>query len=148
VTRLSFDFIAVDVVAVAEYLANELGCTFDVSLNKSRLYPLDHPEIMVTALLVFGATLTFPLKGGPSMWRSDQPVRFNWKTWAHLRQAFAEQQPKVEEETNFEAITAEQVTAMDDKQLDQYFAHVAGLIEERSELTFTSNGNELMTDGV
>ncbi|KEY70876.1 hypothetical protein S7711_00722 [Stachybotrys chartarum IBT 7711] len=126
-------------IIIARKLASILGYTFQVPIDKSRIFPLDHPEIMLVSLLIVATKLAYPLDGGESALHFGHTFRFNWKTWIAAKQQFAEQQPQPQpgDDLKIDEITPEELVAMEDDELDQYFSRVSGLIDKTNDNPIT-----------
>ncbi|KAI6780439.1 uncharacterized protein J7T54_007288 [Emericellopsis cladophorae] len=124
-----------EVVRTARTLGNVLGAGFELPVTKSRTYPIDHPEILATALVVVAAKLWLPLENGqvPQLsLGSAHAGKFSWQRWSDLM-GDPESVLSSSAEQPYQDVTVEQVTSMDDAELDRYFAHVAGLVDDSSE---------------
>lgn len=117
-----------------------MNCNFQVPLFKSRIFPIDQPEILIPALLVVGTKLCFPFptKQGSLLSQADGlALRFNWQKWTSLKEGTGEEYKTLYADSQFRNTTAEQVVSMDDGQLDSYLGYMSHLVHSESKLDTT-----------
>lgn len=115
---------------MARRLSSLLGCRLQYPTLKPRFSLLNHPEIVLVALLVVASKLCLPFEHVTSLAsRSEKPpsLKFDWRQWSDARSR------PTHEKTTFDNVTAEEVAAMDEKELDAYFSHVSSFISQKSE---------------
>ena len=123
-------------MVVARKLSSVFGCTFQYPVLKPRIFLLDHPEILLAALLIVATKLCFPFhQTSHSLLDVDSGsvTRFDWSQW-NLRIAgpFAESKAS-QEGPNYDHVKTEHVVAMTDDELDAYLSHVASFVDNPSE---------------
>lgn len=109
-----------------------LSLSFDY--QKTRIFPIDQPEILIPALLVVGTKICFPFSSEqksllPAV--KDLGLAFDWQKWIELKGNYAEQHKTLDADDQFREVSLEQV--MDHGQLDDFLRYMASQINLRSE---------------
>lgn len=129
----------VEVLITARVIISVLSVTFQLPIEKTRLFVLDYPEILLVAILIVATKLCYPLGPHPSLLKdlgSEQGFTFNWRKW-QAAMAELDDPSKASDGPSLEKVTADQVTSMAPQQLDKYFAHVASLVSKNNENPIT-----------
>ncbi|KND90305.1 RNA polymerase I-specific transcription initiation factor rrn7 [Tolypocladium ophioglossoides CBS 100239] len=130
----------IESIVATKRLSASLGYRFQFPANNSKILPLDHPEIRLVALLILATKLCFPFKGNqPSTdgLGTAYIPHFDWETWKQGLVQHPEEEELSNKAAQFEAVTPNQVVQMNDEELDAYFAHIAGLVDNRNENPIT-----------
>ena len=126
----------VETVRTAQALSAALECSLQFPTSKSRIFPIDHPEIILVSLIIVATKLLFPLQdnqlssldfGGVSA-----PLKIDWKTWAKIEEHSESSVSLSGSTSNFQDMSAEKVVAMTEEELDGYFSHISSLIDKKS----------------
>lgn len=109
-----------------------LACSFQFPVQKSRIFPSDHPEIQLVSLLVIATKMCFPFKGGPvplpDLDMGSMP-KLDWQRWGEvLPKEPREQKSKVD----YKELTADRIVSMSEVELDKYFKHLSVFIDKKS----------------
>lgn len=126
---------AVESVYTARSLSEILGCSFHFPMQKSRVFPLDHPEILLVGLLCVATKLCFPFNSSAKSLPHVSIARglqFNWEVWRESFELAKDETKSSGKRHNFDNVTADQVASMPDDQLDGYFEHISSLVDKRS----------------
>lgn len=119
---------------MTKIMATALETRFRFPVDKTRILPLDHPEIQLVALLVVATKLCFPLGNGNSPLQDPGGVRlphFDWDTW---KQGFLPplgHGEALRSNADFEETTPAQVASMGDEDFEAYLAHVVRVAGDR-----------------
>ena len=112
-----------------------LGYRFSFPVNNTRILPLDHPEIRLASLLVLATKLCFPFKvnepSNEGLGTAYMP-QVEWEAWKRALIQHPDDKDLSDKAAVFEAMTPNQVVHMTDEELDAYFAHVSGLVDNKS----------------
>ena len=103
-------------------------------IHKSRRFILDHPEILLIAVTVVAAKLSFPFQGYQSLFQevnTNQDSVFRWTKWRKVMRDHSAAYRLPKDEPSFEKITVDDVARMTPKELDVYFSHIASLIDKK-----------------
>ncbi|KOS21447.1 RNA polymerase I-specific transcription initiation factor rrn7 [Escovopsis weberi] len=127
----------IEPVFIARKLSDLLGFQYSFPVERRANQRLDHPETRLMALLVVATKLCFPFNSSDSPLRLDDAVclpLFDWKKWGLNKAAMLHQTQldRFNEEARFDKLTAGQVAAMNNEELDAYFARVSGLIDRET----------------
>lgn len=121
-----------ETAVVAMHLSTVLKLTYQFPIKQSRVHIVDHPEILMMALLIVSAKLCYSLDGRNAAlsWIQSIP-RLDWRKW---KTAYDERTPERQppEHEKYEDITATQVSAMPPEELNEYLAHLASRHDHRS----------------
>lgn len=118
----------VEAVRGAMEVSRALGCDFQFPVAKTRVFPVDHPEILLIALLVIAAKLCFPFSTSNGKLGSTV---FDWNKWANSR-LICESQPSAN--PSMSDYSAEEIVSLSEDDLDQYFGEMAILNDIKSKL--------------
>ncbi|KAI9167239.1 eukaryotic translation initiation factor 5A [Paramyrothecium foliicola] len=128
--------VPVDSIIIARQLADLLQCPFGLPVHKSKIYPLDHPEVLLVALLVVATKLAFPFESRyNSLLQFKFTPTFNWTVWAESEVTSPEKSAR--DKPDYDQISAEDVASMSDEALSAYFSHVSSFIDRNNENTIT-----------
>lgn len=125
----------VETVRTAQALSAALECTFQFPTSKSRLYPVDDPDILLVALVIVATKLLFPFRCSqvpPFYYKGVSVLRLDWDKWAEAQQDSGGFTLPSRSKTSFNDISADKVITMTDEELASYFSRVASLIETKS----------------
>lgn len=126
-------FCTVESIRTARSLASILGCTFHIPLFKSRVFPVDQPEMLVAALLVVGAKLCFPFSANQQpLVSGTTDLNFNWEEWQSRNLDKGKEYVKLYSDSQFRDIKVEQVLSMNNEHLDDYLQYMSNLILDES----------------
>lgn len=120
---------------MAKATAAVLKPRFQFQVNKTRLAPLDHPEIRLVALLVVATKLCFPLGDKQSPLRSlggPRLPRFDWEVWKQGLSSPPGNGTSTRDEANFAAMTPAQVAQMSDHDFEAYSAQILSSVDKKS----------------
>ncbi|VUC35762.1 unnamed protein product [Clonostachys rosea] len=115
-----------EVIHGAKELSNALGCTFQYPIRKQRVFPIDHPEVLLISLLVVSAKLCFPFDGSRTL--VTDGYSFDWQRWSQARPK--QEQPNQEKHSMTE-YSAQEIVSLDDEELDRFFSQVASLNDSK-----------------
>jgi hypothetical protein len=98
---------------------------------------VDHPELLVQALLVVATKLAYPFQGiSTSLGRELMfTPTFNWDVWT--KNATLETDKSKHSLPDHGGVTAEKVATMNDEELDAYFSHVSSFIDRNNDNPIT-----------
>lgn len=115
-----------EVIHGAKELSSALSCTFQYPIRKQRVFPIDHPEILLISLLVVSAKLCFPFDGSRPL--VTDGYTFDWERWSQAR---AKQEQLNQEKHSMTEYSAQEIVSLDDEELDQFFSQVASLNDSK-----------------
>ena len=124
-----------EVLAIARRISIYLEISFLLPIQKSRVFVIDHPEILLAALIIISTKFCFPLRGHQPLLPGivgGQNLRFNWDTWHKNMHDLTDIPEQSSNNPDFDKVTVDEVVSMTSKELDAYYAHVASLIDKRS----------------
>ena len=125
----------VEVIRAARSLIAALDLTFRFPLAKAKIFPIDHPEVLLISVLMVATKICFPLTFAQSPLSEDNITsipRLDWQAWGQvISQAPGRDQPS-SSKLDIDSITPEQVVSMTDSELDEYFSRVASLNDKKS----------------
>lgn len=109
--------------------------SFEFPVTKSKIFPIDHPEILLVSTLIVASKICFPwTQTSPPL--STEPLpRLDWQQWQQSTPQIAEGGPKPLSRHDLISITSDQVVTMTELELDEYFSRVASLSDNRSMYT-------------
>ncbi|KAI9901524.1 hypothetical protein N3K66_003341 [Trichothecium roseum] len=126
----------VEIFQTTRFLASNLEISFEYPIHKSRVYPMDHPEILLVSLLVVSAKLCFPFKEADS-----ESKGFRWSQWASQARDSIELTNANSRDLRpdgLKDITADQVVSMNDTELNKYLGFVSSFTDNRSDSSLTT----------
>lgn len=127
--------ISVEVILAARSIIAALDCTFRFPVKKQKIYPIDHPDILLVSTLLVATKVCFPL--GSSMlvegWEAGMP-RLDWQEWSASMSRRASNSEPSAPELDLKSVTAEQVVLMTESELDDYFRRISSLNDKQSAL--------------
>lgn len=133
------DSSAVEAVVVANKIFRLLpGLSVSFPFGKSKVFPLDHPEIVPITLLMVGTKLCFSFDtsiSAPAGTLMRVPT-LNWSAWQEDMADVAQYHEELRLQSRFTTVHGEQVASMDEGELCAYFSQVAGLTEHRGECLY------------
>lgn len=127
----------VESVRTAKNLAVLLQCNFSFPLWKTKVFPIDQPEILVSSLLVIGTKLClpFPPKQKPLLsLAEDTNLTFDWQKWTALKEGTGQEHRSLYADAQFKHLSVEQVVSMENGELDSYLRYMSDLIHRESRL--------------
>ncbi|CAM1511139.1 Fc.00g086520.m01.CDS01 [Cosmosporella sp. VM-42] len=130
----------VEVLAVARRMAIYLDTSFILPIQKTRVFVVDHPEILLIALIIVSAKFCFPLRGHKPLLPGHvfgQNLRFDWNMWHKIMHEIADVPEPLGTDPDFDKVTVDEVVSMTSKELDAYYAHVASLTDKRNDNSIT-----------
>lgn len=116
------------------------------AVNKTKMFPLDHPEIVPVALIIVATKLCFPFVDDhpASLGQGlNDGARLNWEQWIDGIANPIRDQKQSEKRLNYDEMTPDRIVSMTDEELDAYFAHVASLVDKTSPNPKSSSMPEL-----
>lgn len=122
---------------VARKLLAILRLPLQFPVGKTRLFPLDHPEIVPVAVIVVATKLCFPFAADhhPLLGQDNNSIPLlDWTQWMDGIGTPMEDRKQAEKEPNFDGMTPGRVVAMTDEELDAYFAHISSLVDKKSKI--------------
>jgi RNA polymerase I-specific transcription initiation factor RRN7 len=114
--------------------ASILSIGYSYPLRKSRLRLIDYPEILLVACLVVSTKCLMPFQDNdthPNSKNTSVSLDFNWDRWQEIMRPHLRENESTDE-SDFKNVTPNKIATMTLDELDQYFAHVASLIENKS----------------
>jgi hypothetical protein len=132
----------VEVIRAGRSLISALELTFQFPLEKTKIFPIDHPEILLLSVLIVVTKLCFPLTPKQSPLSTDDITvipRLDWPAWSRVvSQAPGRGQPS-SSRPDLDSITPEQIVSMTDSELDEYFSRLTNLSDKTSTRSSTVN---------
>lgn len=136
------NLVTVDVLMTSRSIVKAMNISFSMPIKKSRVFTLDHPEILLMAITVVAAKLSFPFQSYRSLLHevdTNHNQKFKWTKWRQYMKEHGDGLRLSDDEPNFDEITVDDVARMTPQELDAYFAHIASSIDKRSELVREAN---------
>jgi RNA polymerase I-specific transcription initiation factor RRN7 len=132
----------IEVIRAGRSLISALELTFQFPLEKTKIFPIDHPEILLLSVLIVVTKLCFPLTPKQSPLSTDDITvipRLDWPAWSRVvSQAPGRGQPS-SSRPDLDSITPEQIVSMTDSELDEYFSRLTNLSDKTSTRSSTVN---------
>ena len=135
----------VESVRTARNLAILLQCNFSFPLWKTKVFPVDQPEILVCSLLVIGTKLCLPFspKQKPLLSMADDTnLTFDWEKWTQLKEGAGQEHRSLYSDAQFKHLSVEQVVSMENGELDSYLRYMSDLIHRESKLNLRAARSE------
>lgn len=128
--------ISVEVVRAARSIMSILEISFQFPVTKSRIFPVDYPEILLISVLIVATKICFPWKQvEPAL--SEEPLpRLDWEQWQQVTSQTAGDDQGLASRPDLVNVTSEQVVAMTEPELDEYFGRMASLGDQTSKSTW------------
>lgn len=127
----------VDVLITSRSIVKAMHISCSIPIKKSRVFILDHPEILLMAVTIVAAKLSFPFQSYQSLVHAvntNHNQKFKWNKWQRYMKEHGDALRLSDDESNFDQITVDDVARMTPQELDAYFAHIASSIDRRSGL--------------
>jgi RNA polymerase I-specific transcription initiation factor RRN7 len=127
---------AVETVRVARSLSSILDCSFRFPVQKNRIFPIDHPEILLVSLFIVATKLCLPFQHRQShllVFNTTHTSKIDWKQWEKLLKESAEEPRNLPRLSDYEDIKVDRVVSMPDTDLEQYFSFISSLTDAKSE---------------
>ncbi|KXH37832.1 forms a complex with the other RRN protein RRN6 and RRN11 [Colletotrichum simmondsii] len=127
----------IETVAIARRVPPIANLTFSFPLEKTRIRLINQPEILLVTILVLAAIHCFPLedsKPAPLDENNFIVPKLDWKEWKRIMTP-ALAPDEATSSVDYTDVTASQITSMNPKELDEYFAHLSLLTEAQTEET-------------
>jgi RNA polymerase I-specific transcription initiation factor RRN7 len=118
-----------DSIMIARMIFALLSCVAVFPVNKNRIFPTDHPEILLMALLVVATKMAFPFKKNTLCFEPRVTPRLDWSKWTKAVGELVKRSPP--ETKKYDKVTAEEISAMSDKELSAYFTYLSSFIDKK-----------------
>ncbi|KYK59684.1 eukaryotic translation initiation factor 5A [Drechmeria coniospora] len=127
-------------VMAARSLAAILDCRIRFPVNSHRIFPLDHPEIHIAALLIVAAKLCFPLKTPHHVARclcTGHKLAFDWLSWKNYHAQHPITGTREHEGAHLENMTPFELALANDGEFEAYLAYVGATVTKRNDNPIT-----------
>lgn len=109
-----------------------LEMSFQFPVTKSRIFPVDHPEILLVSALVVATKICFLWTEVTFFVASDELPRLDWQQWEEATAQMSWVGAKQPSRPDLISITPDQVATMTESELDEYFGRMASLSDGKS----------------